>query len=228
VRFTEAPGAAPQFSALQVMQRLLEMGVDPNPQLNMHRPFRGRFTDDLINTGCTPLLRAAISADSAAVELLLKHGALPDLPSVMGVTPLMAAAAMGAARGLQAGGQEPLGPRDTWQASAISVIGLLLKAGADVNARVSDTSSRTAIIARPSSMTDREGQTALFGAVSQNWTQVARYLLENGARADIVDARGKTLADALAGNAGGRDTPVDRPEPAPEEMIKLITQAMAR
>lgn len=228
VRFTEAPGAAPQFSALQVMQRLLEMGVDPNPQLNMHRPFRGRFTDDLINTGCTPLLRAAISADTAAVELLLKHGALPDLPNVMGVTPLMAAAAMGAARGLQQGGQGPIGPRDSHQANAITVIGMLIKAGADVNARVTDTTSRTAIIARPSSMTDRQGQTALFGAVSQNWTQVARYLLDNGARADIKDAAGKTLADALEGKAGGRDTAADRPEPAPEEMVKLITQAMGR
>jgi ankyrin repeat protein len=228
VRFTEAPGAAPQFSTLQVMQRLLEMGVDPNPQLNMHRPFRGRFTDDLINTGCTPLLRAAISADSAAVELLLRHGALPDLPNVMGVTPLMAAAAMGAARGLQQGGQGPIGPQDSHQANAITVIGMLIKAGADVNARVSDTSSRTAIIARPNSMTDRQGQTALFGAVSQNWTQVARYLIDNGARADIKDAAGKTLADALEGKAGGRDTPTDRPEPAPEEMVKLITEAMGR
>jgi ankyrin repeat protein len=144
----------------------------------------------------------------------------------MGVTPLMAAAAMGAARGLQAGGQGPLGPQGSHQDNAIAVIGMLIKAGADVNARVSDTSSRTAIVARPSSMTDREGQTALFGAVSQNWTKVARYLIDNGARANITDAKGKTLADALEGNAGGRDTPTDRPEPAPEEMIELITQAM--
>ncbi len=33
----------PQLSAIQVAQRLLEMGVDPNTQLDMHRPFLGRF-----------------------------------------------------------------------------------------------------------------------------------------------------------------------------------------
>ena len=47
VAFADAPPPPPVNSALQVMRRLLEMGVDPNTQLNMHRPFRGRFTDDL-------------------------------------------------------------------------------------------------------------------------------------------------------------------------------------
>ena len=66
---------------------LLALGVDPNSQLNMHRPFRGRFADDLLTTGCSPLLRAALSVDREMVDLLLKNGALPDLPNVMGVTP---------------------------------------------------------------------------------------------------------------------------------------------
>ncbi len=73
----------------------------------MHRPFRpGRFADDLMTTGCSPLLRAAISVDKDAVALLLAHGALPDLPNVMGVTPLMAAAGIGATRG-RVGGRVP-------------------------------------------------------------------------------------------------------------------------
>jgi ankyrin repeat protein len=218
VGFADAPGAPPVNSALQVMQRLLEVGVDPNAQLNMHRPFRGRFTDDLITTGCTPLLRAALSVDREAVRLLLEHGALPDLPNVMGVTPLMAASAIGAARGLQTGGQGPIAGADP-QANAIAVIGMLIAAGADVNARISDTSSHTAIIARPSSMTDRQGQTALFGAISQNWTRVARSLIEQGARLDITDAAGKTVLDALESKAGGRENTIG------EEMVTLIKQA---
>ena len=36
---------------------------------------------------------------SVAVELLLQHGAMPDLPNVMGVTPLMAAAGIGYGQG---------------------------------------------------------------------------------------------------------------------------------
>jgi uncharacterized protein len=219
VAFTDAAAPPPVNSALQVMRRLLEMGVDPNTQLNMHRPFRGRFTDDLINTGCTPLLRSALSVDREAVALLLQHGALPDLPSVMGVTPLMAASAIGAARGLQLGGQGPIAGADP-QTNAIAVIGMLIDAGADVNVRISDTTSHTAVIARPSSMTDRQGQTALYGAISQDWTRVARYLIERGARVDVKDAAGKTLADALEGKAGGRENTIS------DDMKKLIRGAM--
>ena len=96
---------------------------------------------------------------------------------------------------------------------------MLIAAGADVNARITDTSSRTAIIARPSSMTDRQGQTALFGAISQNWTRVARYLIEQGARLDITDAAGKTVLDSLENKAGGRENTIG------EEMVTLIKQA---
>lgn len=201
-----AEGTAPpeQAGALQVAKRLLEMGVNPNIQLNMHRPGRGgnqgRFTDDLLTTGATPLLRAAAGFDAEAVALLLQHGAIVDLPNVMGVTPLMAAAGLG------------ISQRDTRgsygsdaQPRSIAVLKLLVAAGADVNARVSDTSSHTGIIARPSSMTDRQGQTALFGSINWGWPQVAKFLLDSGARVDVKDAAGKTPLDALAGKAGGRD-----------------------
>jgi len=228
-RPVDAGGAPrPRAGALDVMRRLLEMGVDANTQLDMHRPFRGRFTDDLLNTGCTPLLRAAVSVDREAVELLLKHGALPDLPNVMGVTPLMAASGIGILVGATSGGQGPIAGGDE-QANAIAVIGMLIKSGADVNARITDTTSRTAVIARPSSMTNRQGQTALFGAVGngdsvarpngRSWTRVAKFLIDNGARLDVKDDAGKTILDALQGKAGGRD------KPSSEEMVKLIKGA---
>jgi len=219
--FRSAEGSTPrqpQSGAMQMAQRLLAAGVDPNTQLDMHRPFRGRFADDLMTTGCSPLLRAALSVDREMVDLLLRHGALPDLPNVMGVTPLMAAAGVGATRGAVVG-QGPIAGSDP-EANAVAVIGLLLKAGADVNAGITDTSSRTAVIARPSSMTDRQGQTALYGAIGQNWTKVARYLIDSGARLDVKDAAGKTLLDALAAKAGGRDTPSN------EQMVKLIRSAI--
>lgn len=219
--FRSAEGAAPrqpQAGAMQMAQRLLALGADPNTQLNMHRPFRGRFADDLMTTGCSPLLRAGLSVDREMVELLLKNGALPDLPNVMGVTPLMAAAGVGATRGAVVG-QGPIAGSDP-ETNAVAVIGLLLKAGADVNARITDTSGRTAVIARPSSMTDRQGQTAIYGAIGQNWTKVAKLLIDNGAQLDVKDAAGKTLLDALVAKAGGRDTPSN------EQMVKLIRSAM--
>src|SRR5690606_25085901 len=114
VQFADAVAPRVHFSALQLAARLLEMGVNPNTQLNMHRPGRGansgRFTDDLITTGCTPLLRAASTVDRRAVELLLQHGAAPDLPNVMGVTPLMAAAGIGYGQGSSRAGVQAVGP----------------------------------------------------------------------------------------------------------------------
>jgi ankyrin repeat protein len=216
-----AEGAAPPLvqPALQLAQRLLELGANPNIQLNQHRPGRGgnsgRFTDDLLTTGASPLLRAAVAFDRDMVALLLKHGAVVDLPNVMGVTPLMAASGMG------------LSPRDTRgsygndaQERAIPVLQLLLDAGANVNARITDTSSHTAIIARPSSMTSRQGQTAIYGAVNWGWTRVAKFLLEHGAQVrDVKDDAGKTVLDALDGKAGGRDFR------ASEEMANLIRKA---
>ena len=90
------PTASSETSATDLVRLLLDAGVNANPQLNMHRPSRGgnngRFADELLNTGTTPLLRAAIGADVEAARLLLEHGALVDLPSVHGITPLMAAA----------------------------------------------------------------------------------------------------------------------------------------
>jgi ankyrin repeat protein len=212
-----ARGSKPA-SALEVMRLLLDKSVNPNPQLNMHRPGRGgnsgRFTDDLLTVGATPLLRAAIGFDADAIKLLLEHGALVDLPNGMGVTPLMAAAGLGVSI------RDPRGNYGgDVQARVLPTLALLVKAGADVNARVTDTTGHTARIARPSSMTDREGQTAIYGPINWGWSQVVQFLLDHGARVDVVDAAGKSPLDALAGNAGGRDFK------ASDEVAALIRKA---
>ena len=86
-------------TGMDVVRRLLAAGVEVDPQLNMHRPGRGgnsaRFTDYMLTTGATPLLRAAITHDHETMRALLEAGAKVDLPNVMGVTPLMAAAGVG-------------------------------------------------------------------------------------------------------------------------------------
>jgi hypothetical protein len=118
------------------------------------------------------------------------------------------------------------------------VLKVLLAAGADINARITDTSSHTALIARPSSMSERQGQTAIFGAIGagtvneetpqRNWLKLTQFLIDNGAKLDIKDARGRTLIDALVGlesgeqvsRGGGRDSP------STPEMAALIKKAM--
>lgn len=217
-RGRRGPAATGETAAIDIIDMLLAAGVDPNPQLNMHRPGRGgnssRFVDDLLTTGATPLLRAAIGHDSEAVRALLDHGAHVDLPNVMGVTPFMGAAGMGVSprdRRLDYGGDV--------EGRAIETLELLRSAGADVNARVTDIQGRTARIARLSSMSEREGQTALYGAVKFGWTRVVEYLLDRGAVVDIVDALGNSPIDAALGRTGGRDNTVS------EEIAELLEAA---
>jgi len=199
-------------SGMDVVRRLLDAGVEVDPQLNMHRPGRGgnsaRFTDYLLTTGATPLLRAAITHDHEAMRTLLEAGAEVDLPNVMGVTPLMAAAGIGV-RNIDFGtNRSPNFEGDAEiEDKVIASLEILLAAGADINARVTDTQSRTARIARPTAMTDRDGQTALYSPAGRGWPRVTQFLVDHGAEVDIVDDRGRSPLDEAMSLNGGQPIP---------------------
>jgi ankyrin repeat protein len=200
------PGATASgnTTAMQIIERLIDAGVEVNAQLNMHRVGRGgnsqRFTDDTLTVGATPLLRAAIKHDHETMRLLLEHGAEVDLPNVMGVTPLMAAASIGV-RDINFGAnRSPAFDSDPLiQDKAIESIEILLAAGADINAAVSDTQSRTARIARPSQFSNALGQTAIYRPVMRGWDHVVQFMIDRGARVDIVDANGHSPLDMALG-----------------------------
>ncbi len=120
-------------TALDVAKLLLEAGANPNLQLKRRPPYRDvpqdRGGDTILAQGATPLLRAARAGDAPFVELLLKHGALVDLPSKEGVTPLMAAA------GVEFGTRVTRG-RNRTDDGGLATMKLLLDAGADINARM--------------------------------------------------------------------------------------------
>jgi ankyrin repeat protein len=197
------PGPRPPAS-LAFIRALLEAGVNPNPQLAFKEPSRGgrdnRFRDDLLTTGATPLLRAAQTFDNEVVALLLAHGALVDLPNASGVTPFMAAAGIGTRT--VAGVLGP-GLPDNVTALSLATLEVLRRAGADVNARITDVTSLTARIARTNTMTGRQGQTALFLAAETGRTDVVRYLIDHGARADLTDDAGRTALDLAQGGVEG-------------------------
>jgi len=188
--------------AMDVVERLLSMGVDPNHELTRMRPNgngRGRFADYMMRGGTGPLMIATLNYGDVAIKALLEHGAEVDLPNVFRITPLMGAASMsGSGRGgvgsaLPGGGGGP--QQVDVQARAIKTIDLLLDARANINARVTDSHTRTAKLVAYIQGRDHEGQSALFSAAEAGWDQVVKHLLDRGADPTMRDAAGKTALD---------------------------------
>jgi len=153
-----------------------------------------------LRSGATPMLRAAGSQDAEAVRLLLEYGGRVDVPNAMGVTPLMAAAGLG----MRPSPRFNPNAKDA-QDRAIATLELLSKAGADVNARITDVKSRTARMGRGGTLPERGGQSALFGAVQYAWPRVAQYLIDHGAEVAVMDDRRVSPLDAALGRAGSAD-----------------------
>lgn len=194
--------AGSKTTAMDVVNRLLKMGVDPNHELTRMRPNgngRGRFADYMMRGGTGPLMIATLTYDDEAIKVLLEHGAEVDTPNVFQITPLMAAAGMsGSSRG---GVGSAIGgpgrnnkPADA-QAQAIKVIDLLLDKGANINARVVDSHTRTAKLVAYVQGRDHEGKTAIFSAAEAGWDRVVQHMLERGADPTVRDASGKTALD---------------------------------
>jgi len=121
-----------KLTALDVGRMMLERGANPNIQLKRRPPYRDvpqdRGGDGMLAQGATPLLRAARGGDDKFIALLLEYKALVDLPSKEGITPLMAAA------GVDFGTRATRG-RNRTDEGVLASMDLLLKAGANVNAR---------------------------------------------------------------------------------------------
>ena len=198
-----------RVSAMDIIRFPLAANVDPSPELRMHRPTRGgytgRFSDPLLDTGCTPLLRAAIANDMEVVQSLLAKGASPNIKA-MGVTSFLVAAGVGTG---PRGGAGPAAASAGGAATAL--MDLLLQYGAEVNAQV--TGTKTYSLRNARSPSANEGMTALHVAAQAGRTDLVRYLLEKGADTGIADSYGHKAIDLVGAGAGNPAAPANPAAP---------------
>jgi len=176
---------------MDIINALLAAGVDPNSQLNMRRPSNqaGRFSDPLLSTGTTPLLRALVNNDTEVARVLLEKGANPNIVG-MGTTPFLLAAGVNPYGGRGGGGTAAAAPNT-------ALLDLLIQHGADVNTKVTGVLSYSMRISR--SVSNTEGTSALHAAVQSGNIDMVRYLLDHGARTDLKDWSDSTPMDVANG-----------------------------
>ena len=204
---------------LEVIEKLLDAGADPNARLNRHLWFMS-YNFDLLQIdvrGATPFWRAAHALDVEAMRLLVASGADPSIATGKGpsrrprgggdrldpsglppvpvdgpaVHPIHAASGVGYGQGY-AGNAHRHVP-DGW---IPAVRYLVEELGADVNAR------------------DHEGYAPLHHAAARGDNELIRYLVSQGADVMVVSRRGQTTVDMANG-------PVQRIQPFPATIALL-------
>jgi len=158
---------------LELMKSLLDHGADPNAAVGEKLWFRS-FTNDYTWVdpgGATSFWRAAQSSDTAAMKLLVEHGADPKLPNKTGETPLMAAAGIGWAANWSVNAPVPL----------IDAVKYCVELGNDAKA------------------VDSRGYTALHGAAYLGNNDMVNYLVSKGADVKAKSRAGDSPADMANG-----------------------------
>jgi ankyrin repeat protein len=158
---------------LDLTKALLEKGAPVNAPIN-EKPWFRSFTNDYTwvdPAGATPFWRAAQSSDTAAMRLLVEHGADPKVATKSGDTALMAAAGIGWAANWSVNAPLPL----------VDAVKYCVELGVEVNAA------------------DNRGYTALHGAAYLGNNDMVNYLVSKGAKVDAKSKAGDTVADMANG-----------------------------
>ena len=168
-------------SSYDIIRMLLDRGANVDAALRAQIPYRTKLDrggDGILGAGTTPLIRAAKSADVPVIRLLLEKRASARAATRNGVNAIMMAANVGAR-------EEDMTGRNKTQKEAIETIKLLMAAGGDLEGA------------------DTQGRTSLHGAALWGFTDIVRFLHQNGADINAKDKRGFTPLDHAMGLAGG-------------------------
>jgi len=163
-----------KLTALDLLPILLAHGANPNATLKSPTLTRAHTPGEpSLGEGTTPLMRAAKNGDTAAIRVLMAHGADASLRQKNGTTALMLASGLGRGTGVFA--------KDyATEAELLNAVKFLVESGVDVNA------------------TSEAGQTALHIA-AQASDGIVKYLSEHGANLDAKDKQGRTALDVAMG-----------------------------
>jgi len=157
-----------------LLPTLLARGANPNAALQSPTLTRAHTPGEpSLGEGTTPLMRAAKNGDTAAIRVLMAHGADASLRQKNGTTVLMLASGVGRGTGVFA--------KDyATEAQLLDAVKFLVESGVDVNAA------------------NEAGQTALHIA-AQASDGIVKYLAEHGANLDAKDKQGRTALDVAMG-----------------------------
>ena len=158
-------------SSLELARKLLDYGADANAR-QTNEPNDGA-RNVLNRVGSTPFLQAAKLGDAEYMRLLLEYGADASLTTEEGATAMMAAAGVGIWQlGESAGTNEEV----------FEAVKICYEQGNDVNA------------------VDVNGDTALHGAAHRGSNEIVQFLVDHGAKLDVVNKLGWTpylIADGV-------------------------------
>lgn len=157
---------------LDLMNLLIARGADLNARLGKSLWFRvlSENRNWTDPAGSTAFWRAAQADDVAAMKLLKGAGANTSIPSTNGTTPLMVAAGLGWAANYS-----------TTAPTRMDAVQFCLSLGENLNEQ------------------DKLGYTALHGAAFVGDLKLIQYLADHGARTDVRNKAGDTVADAANG-----------------------------
>ena len=184
-----SPRGSGNYSSLDMVRILVGAGADVDARFRRGKSELGRFA----YTGSTPFLLAAQSSDVPLMQTLVQLGADPNLTTVAGSTPLLAATGVGAL----GDGDESAGTEE----EAIATVEYLLTLNADIDA------------------VDNNGETAMHGAAYQSRAKLVEVLASQGATVAVWNRENRAGWTPLQIALGYRPGNF-RPDPATIEALE--------